>query len=98
MSKAAGLLQASMVLMPSSSARRLSCSLTHTLPRAVCILLSSLDLIPPQPGVGLAGAQFLAITDKVVSILKPSTDLGSTDCFHLPALHGSAVAPGCAAA
>ena len=83
--------------MPSSSAQRLSRLLACMLPRAVCVLLSSLDSVPPQPGLGPAGAKFLAITDEVVSILEPSADLGSPDCCHLPALHGSTVAPGHAA-
>ena len=86
----AGFAQASVVLVPSSSAQRLSCSLARTLPRAVCIS-SSFDLVPPQPGVGLAEAKFLAITDEVVSILEPGTELGSSDCCHLPPLHGSAL-------
>lgn len=79
-------------------ALRLSRSLACMLPRAVCVWLSSLDSVPPQPGVGMTGAKFLAITDEVVSILEPSSDLRSSDCCRLPALHGSAVALGHAAA
>lgn len=93
-----GFVRASVVLVPFSSAQRLSRSLARTLPRAICVLLSSLRSVPPQPGVGAAGAKFLAITDEVVSILEPSADLRSSDCCHLPALHGSAMAPGHAAA
>lgn len=97
MSKAAGFMQAGVVLVPSSSAQRLSCSLTHT-PKSCLHHVVLPHVVPPQPGVGLAGAKFLTITDEVVSILEPSADLGSSDCCHLPALHGSAVAPGRAAA
>lgn len=91
-SKVAGFVQATVVLLPSSCAQRLSQLLMHTLERAVCILLSSLSLVPPQPGLGLAGAKFLTITDKAVSILEPSADLRNPDCCHLQALCGSAMA------
>lgn len=66
-------------------------------PKSCFCILSSLDSVPPQPGVGPAGAKFLTITDEVVSILEPSAGLGSSDCCHLPPLHGSAVAVGHAA-